>query len=101
MDRGLIIEAERINEKKRRRLEGDILLEFERIKPQLLGFIFDVLVKVLQVKARGGITVTSMSRLVDFETDCEIIARCLGYQGEEFTKAYRTKRFSLKCCDRW
>lgn len=92
LDRGLIIEVERIDENKRRRLEGDILLEFERIKPQLLGYIFDILVKVLQVKARGGITITSMSRLADFETDCEIIARCLGYKEDEFTKAYRANR---------
>ena len=91
LDRGLIIEADRINENKRRRLQ-DIMLDLERIKPQLLGYIFDTLVKVLQVKARGGITVTSMSRLADFETDCEIIARCLGYQEGEFTKAYRANR---------
>lgn len=92
LDRGLIIEVERIDENKRRRLEGDILLEFERIKPQLLGYIFDILVKVLKIKARGDITVTSMSRLADFETDCEIIARCLGCKDGEFTKAYRANR---------
>ena len=46
LDRGLIIELERIKPENRRRFEQDIKPELERIKPELLGFILDTIVKV-------------------------------------------------------
>jgi hypothetical protein len=49
LDRGLIIALERIPEYNRRKIE-DIVNEFDRLKPQLLGYIFDILVKILRVK---------------------------------------------------
>ena len=36
------------------------------IKPQLLGYIFDILVKVLQVKKNGGIKLNGQPRMADF-----------------------------------
>jgi hypothetical protein len=54
LDRGIIIELERIPREKQRRLE-EIWVEFDSIKPELLGYIFDILVKLLQAKSNGGI----------------------------------------------
>jgi hypothetical protein len=88
LDRGLIIELERIKPENRRSFEQDIKPELERIKPELLGFILDIVVKVLELKSRGGIKLKSMSRMADFEIACEMISRCLGYDDGEFIKAY-------------
>ena len=46
LDRGLIIQLERVAKEKWRKIE-DIWKEFEEIRPQLLGYILDILVKVL------------------------------------------------------
>ena len=54
----------------------------------LLGFIFDTIVKVLELKSKGGIKLKSMSRMADFEIACETISRCLGYNEGKFIKAY-------------
>jgi hypothetical protein len=87
LDRGLIIEVERIKPENRRSFEEDIKPQLEKIKPELLGFIFDPIVKVLELKPRGGIKLKSMSRMADFEIACEMISRCLGYDDGEFVKA--------------
>lgn len=49
LDRGLIIQLERIPDKKRHKIK-DIWNGFNEIRPQLLGYIFDILVKVLKEK---------------------------------------------------
>jgi hypothetical protein len=46
LDRGIIIQLERIPKDKRRKLE-DIWNDFEILRPKLLAYIFDILVKVL------------------------------------------------------
>ena len=92
LDRGLIIELERVKPENRRSFEEDIKPELERIKPELLGFIIDTIVKVLELKARGGIKLKSMSRMADFEIACEMISRCLGYDEGEFIKAYEENK---------
>ena len=92
LDRGLIIELERIKPENRRSFEQDIKPELERIKPELLGFILDTIVKVLELKSRGGIKLKSMSRMADFEIACEMISRCLGYDEGEFIKAYNENK---------
>jgi hypothetical protein len=92
LDRGLIIETERIKDEKRRSWKDDILPEFERLKPQLLGFIFDIIVKVLQLKANGGPKLKSMERMADFEITCEMISRCLGYEAGSFVEAYKENK---------
>lgn len=55
LDRGIIMGLKRIDDKKKmiRELKGDILPEFEKILPQLLGYVFDILVKVLKVMNNG------------------------------------------------
>ena len=49
LDRALFFELKRIENKDRRKIE-DIWIEFESMRPQLLGYIFDVVVKVLRWK---------------------------------------------------
>src|SRR5215204_4062650 len=53
LDRGIIIQLERIPKERRRKLE-DIWNDFEILRPQLLAYIFNILVKVLQIKKEGG-----------------------------------------------
>jgi hypothetical protein len=89
LDRGIIIELERIPREKQRRLE-EIWAEFDSIKPELLGYIFDILVKVLQLKSNGGIAdeIKGLPRMADFAEIGEIISRCMGYDNNKFIDAY-------------
>ena len=89
LDRGIIIQLERIQKEKRRKIE-DIWKDFEILRPHLLAYIFDILVKVLQVKQKGGIKVSNgLNRMADFEEYAEIISRCMGYREGEFLRVYQ------------
>jgi hypothetical protein len=87
LDRGLIIQLERIPKDNRRKVE-DIWSDFEKIKAQLLGYIFDILVKVLQIRKNGGIRSKGHPRMADFAEVAEIISRCMEYQDNKFLTAY-------------
>lgn len=91
LDRGIILELSYIDEKDRRLIK-EVWTEFEQIRPQLLGYIFDVLSRVLRVKSNVGIELKSRSRMADFEEYGEIIGRCMGYQEGVFVEAYRENR---------
>jgi hypothetical protein len=70
----------------RRRKVVQLWKEFGIIKPQLLGFIFDILVKVLnQLKT---VHLTELPRMADWAEIGEIISRCLGYAEGAFINAY-------------
>ena len=90
LDRSIIIQLERIPKKKRRKIEN-LWKEFNKIKPQLLGYILHIIVKVLNVKKEGReITLPDgFNRMADFEEYGEIIARCMNYQENEFLRAYQ------------
>ena len=63
---------------------------FEILKSQLLGYIFDIIVKVLQIKQKGRIIPTNgLNRMADFEEYAEIISRCMGYPDGEFLRVYQ------------
>lgn len=85
LDRTILIPLERIPKNKRKK-ESVLLEEFEQIKPQLLGYIFDILVKVLN--RRGEVTLGEYPRLADFAECGELVARCMGFKEGEFLKAY-------------
>ena len=88
LDRGLIIHLERIPKENVRKLE-DLWQDFDNMKPQLLGYILDTLVKVLQVKKnQGGIELQGHPRMADFAEIAEIISRCMGYPENMFLDAY-------------
>ena len=65
LDRGIIIKLERLPKEKQCRLET-IWQEFEKIKPQVLGYIFDLLARVLQVRKNGGVEIRGYPRMADF-----------------------------------
>ena len=89
LDRGIIIQLERIPKKEKRKLP-DIWNEFETLLPSLLSYIFDVLVKVLQIKQKGGITFPNgLNRMADFEEYAEIISRCMGNPEGELQRVYQ------------
>ena len=87
LDRSLIIQLHDITDDKRRKIE-DLWKEFNEIKPELLGYIFDLLVKVLAWKKEHGSPNITLFRMADWTEYSEIIARCMGYEENEFLKAY-------------
>jgi hypothetical protein len=87
LDRSIIRKREPISKEKRRK-KHDVHAEFESIRPQLLGYIFDILSKVLQVKSKGGIKIDGLPRMADFAEIGEIACRCMGYDDNRFLNAY-------------
>jgi len=94
LERGLIIELEHIPDEKKRLL-ADIWKDFERIRPQLLGYIFDVLSKVLHAKKKhdgngngGHIGLKGHPRMADYAEVAELISRCMGYADNQFINTY-------------
>lgn len=89
LDRCLIIELERIPKEKRRKDE-DIKSEFKSLLPSILGWIFDILTKVLQYRKNNPekITLKELPRMAEFGEHGEIISRCIGYEEHAFINAY-------------
>src|SRR5215204_1774534 len=85
LDRSILSEYKRLPDDKRRS-ESEVLAEFERMKPQLLGYIMDILVKALQLKA--NLNLDRLPRMADFAIWGEAIAQALGYKESEFLTAY-------------
>jgi hypothetical protein len=75
IDRSLILKIERIPEDKRKK-EEDIRKELERLRPYLLGHIFDILIQYLDYKEKhkGEIIIKNPPRMADFAGSCEIIS---------------------------
>ena len=85
LDRSMMIELDRIS-KENRKVESDIMAEFMQLRPQLLGLIFDILVKALQIKST--IKLNDLPRMADFALWGEAIAKAMGYKDLEFIQAY-------------
>lgn len=77
LDRILNIQLQPIDRRKRKKLKT-LNKEFERILPHLLGYTFDVIVKVL--RRIGEVKLEELPRMADFAEMGELIARCLGYE---------------------
>jgi hypothetical protein len=90
LDRGLIIQLERIPKENRKKVE-DIWKEFDELKPKLLGYIFDILVKVLYFKSENpNFTLQgALNRMADWEEYAEIISRSIGNTEGEFQRVYQ------------
>lgn len=91
LDRGLFFELKRIENKDRRKIE-DIWGEFESMRPHILGYIFDILVKVLRWKKAHGRLNLELPRMADWAEWCEIISRCLGNKDGVFLEAFQNNR---------
>ena len=85
LDRSMMIELERIA-KDKRRVESEIVAEFLELRPKLLGYILDILVKTLQIKST--VKLNDLPRMADSALWGEAIARAMGYQDLEFINAY-------------
>jgi hypothetical protein len=89
LDRGIILPIERIDPKEREKKQK-ILHDFEEIRPQVLGYIFDIVVKVLRYyKENPPIEFETLPRMADFAEVAEVISRCMGNDPNEFMKAYQ------------
>lgn len=88
LDRALIFELKRIGDKDNRKLE-DIKKEVAQMIPELLGYILDILVKVLKFKeSNPDFKLGRYPRMADFAEYAEIISRCMGYADNTFIEAY-------------
>ncbi len=89
LSRGLIIQTETIQKGNQRRMKA-IWKEFEKIKPELLGYIFHVLTQVIKWKQdnKGVELVKEYPRMADWAEWCEIIAHCIGEKKGAFMTAY-------------
>ena len=89
LDRSIFIELPDIDEINRREKE-ELLAEFKKIKPKLLSYIFDTIVKALQIKP--AINLTRLPRMADFTRCGEAISRAMGYDDFAFTEVYSSNR---------
>jgi DNA polymerase elongation subunit (family B) len=96
IDRGLIVEHKPFAKKGKKRSKI-IWDKFYEIRPKLLAYIFDILVKVLQFERNHpeGLQLEEYPRLADFAETCEIISRCMGNEPSAFIKAFE-RNISLK-----
>ena len=85
LDRSMMIELNRIV-KEKRRVESEIIADFLQLRPKLLAYIFDILVKTLQLKST--MKLDDLPRMADFALWGEAIARSMGYKELEFIDAY-------------
>jgi hypothetical protein len=63
LDRSILKEFERISDEQRKE-ESKVEAEFEEMKPKLLGYSFDVLVKSLRIKPT--VQLHNLPRMADF-----------------------------------
>ena len=89
LDRGLILQTEMIPKGDRKRMRK-IWNEFNTLKPQLLAYILDTLVKVLAWKRENPSVelLKELPRMADWAEWCEVISRCMGEEDNAFINAY-------------
>ncbi|MDP3697159.1 MAG: bifunctional DNA primase/polymerase [Candidatus Taylorbacteria bacterium] len=85
LERSILLELDRVP-KEERRQEKELFEEFEHERPKILGGIFDVLVKALQIK--DSIHLPCLPRMADFAAWGCAIAEAMGYSKKEFLDAY-------------
>ncbi len=89
LDRSILFELERVAENKRRELQ-EIYDSFEADRPYLLGAIFDVLVKAIQVYPT--VKLDKLTRMADFCRWGYAIAEATGRGGNEFLQEYKSNQ---------
>jgi hypothetical protein len=92
LERGLSLHLKRIPENKRRKLK-QLWVLYRMIKPHLLGFIFDTLVKAL--KMLKEVHLTNLPRMANWTELGEVISRCLGHPEGAFFQAYEKNSAKL------
>lgn len=87
LERSILVELNRIEEEERKQ-EKDLYENFNKDLPIILGGIFDVLVKTLEIKPK--LRLNKLPRMADFMVWGCAITEGLGYKKEDFIKAYET-----------
>jgi hypothetical protein len=88
LDRSLITTHTQIQDKDNK-TEEEIAQKYEEIRPYVLGYILDILVKVLRFKEQNpNFKLDRYPRMADFAEYGEIISRCMGYPQNEFYNSY-------------
>ena len=89
LSRGLIIQTDTIPKDDVLKVKT-IWNKFNTMRPQLLGYILDLLVKVLKWKKENPSTelIKQYPRMADWAEHCEIIAHCMGEKDGAFMEAY-------------
>ena len=82
-DRSITIELEGILDKV---TEEKIYSDFYQQLPQLLGYMFDIVSKALQIK--DSVKIDRLPRMADFASWGEAISRAMGYTPLEFLNSY-------------
>ncbi len=85
LDRSILLGLERISKSKRQK-EKDFWESFDKVKPTLLGVIFDTVSKTL--REYPTISLVSHPRMADFASWGSAIAKALEYSPNEFLEAY-------------
>ena len=85
LDRSITIEQDRIDPKYRVQ-EKLMMSKFYELRPRLLGYIFDILVKALQIYPT--LKLGSLPRMGDSALWGEAISRAMGYRELEFINIY-------------
>jgi hypothetical protein len=85
LDRSILIELERIDDGNLE--EKEIINKLLEIRPQILGCIFDVIVRAMQIKS--SLTIRKLPRMADFALWGEAIARAMNYKENEFLSLYK------------
>ena len=85
LDRSIMIELERIK-KENTKQDSEIIDAFLEMRPKLLAYIFDTLVKALAIKPT--IKLNDLPRMADFAMWGEAIARAMGYKELQFLSVY-------------
>lgn len=85
LDRSILLKLERIPEEQRRE-ERTVLEEFDAVRPQILGAVFDALSAAMRL--RESVQLTRLPRMADFARWGCAIAQTLGYKQEDFLDTY-------------
>lgn len=89
LSRSLFIELEEIDEDRRRK-EEDLWNEFERIRPQVFGYILDIIAKALKIKS--NLRLERLPRMADFAVWGEAISQAMSYPPNSFSEVYAENR---------
>lgn len=85
LERSILFELERVGENNRKQ-EKDLMEDFEKQKPIILGSIFDSLSKAMKIKK--DIKLAILPRMADFAGWGCAIAESIGYSQQDFLDAY-------------
>lgn len=86
MDRSILVYLDRIDPSQRKE-ENELWAEFDKIKPEILGGVFDALSKAMAIYP--NVKLRCLPRMADFARWGYAITEALGKSGQDFIRAYQ------------